>query len=103
IEVESDAFDLPTLNSTASKFPASLFWTPATVGIVTGSVLEVQDARVLSDALRNVSGVNVQSGFGTFDFFTIRGMDSLTSSLILTDGAAEPEATYYQQGSGYSK
>src|SRR4026207_1666803 len=81
---------------TATKIPTSLQWTPASVGVVNRPLLESQAAMYLSDALRNISGVNVQSGFGTFDFFTIRGLDSLSNSLILTDGAAEPEATYYQ-------
>jgi TonB-dependent siderophore receptor len=50
---------------------------------------------VLTDALRNASGVNVATGFGVFDFFTIRGFDSLTAGLVLTDGVAEPESTFY--------
>src|SRR4029077_6496698 len=52
--------------------------------------------RTLVDALPNTPGINVATGFGTFDYFTLRGFDSLTSSLILVDGAAEPESTYYQ-------
>ena len=50
---------------------------------------------VLGDALRNVSGVNIQTVFGVTDFFIIRGFDSLSSGLVLTDGASEPEATFY--------
>jgi outer membrane receptor protein involved in Fe transport len=42
------------------------------VNVVPSSVLEAQDARVLGDALRNAPGVNVATGFGVFDFFTIR-------------------------------
>ena len=55
-----------------------------------------QNARVMGDALANVSNVNVQPGFGVTDYFTVRGFDSLSSGLILTDGAPEPEATYWQ-------
>jgi outer membrane receptor protein involved in Fe transport len=50
---------------------------------------------VLGDALHNVSGVNAQTGFGVFDYFIIRGFESLTNNLVLTDGAAEPEVTFY--------
>ena len=39
--------------------------------------------------------INVATGFGVFDFFTIRGFDSLSSSLVLVDGAAEPESSFY--------
>ena len=51
---------------------------------------------MLGEALRNVSSLNLQSGFGVHDFFTMRGFDSLSSGLILTDGAPEPEVTFYQ-------
>ena len=50
---------------------------------------------MLGDALQNVSGVNVATGFGVFDFFVVRGFDSLSSGLVLTDGIAEPESTFY--------
>jgi catecholate siderophore receptor len=69
--------------------------TPANVGAVSGVLLREQDAFALGDALRNVSGVNVQANAGVHDFFLIRGFDSLSGSLVLTDGAAEPEATHY--------
>ncbi|NIR50191.1 TonB-dependent siderophore receptor [candidate division KSB1 bacterium] len=86
---------IPEVNSVAVKMPISIQSTPASVGIVTQALFENQDGIVLSDALKNVSGVNVQSGFGVHDFFLIRGFDSLTSGLVLTDGAAEPEVSFY--------
>lgn len=86
---------LPATNSAAAKFPLALRLTPASVGVVTNSLIENQNAIVLGDALNNVSGVNVQTGFGAFDYFVIRGFESLTSGLVLTDGAAEPEVTFY--------
>ncbi|MFQ5640844.1 MAG: TonB-dependent receptor, partial [bacterium] len=58
-------------------------------------LFENQNSTVLSDALKNISGVNVQNGFGVHDFFLIRGFDSLTSGLVLTDGAPEPEVSFY--------
>ena len=69
--------------------------TPASVSLIPASLITEQDAVVLGDVLKNAPGVNVAPGFGTFDFFTIRGFDSLSSGLVLTDGAAEPESTFY--------
>jgi len=86
---------IPVANTIATKLPVSLRQTPASVGVVTNTLIENQDAVVLGDALRNVSGVNAQTGFGVFDYFIIRGFESLTNGLVLTDGAAEPEITFY--------
>jgi iron complex outermembrane receptor protein len=88
-------FTLPTVSALATKTLMPLHLTPASVGVVTRGVFENQNGIVLSDALKNISGVNVQNGFGIFDFFLIRGFDSLTSGLVLTDGAAEPEVSFY--------
>ena len=68
---------------------------PLSVAVVGRPLLDEQRALVLGDALENVSGVNVATGFGVFDFFVIRGFDSLTSGLVLTDGLPEPESTFY--------
>ena len=73
-----------------------LRWTPANVGIVPSELLQEQNSLVLTDALENVSGVNVQTFSGVFDFFVVRGFDSVSSGLVLTDGAPEPEASFYQ-------
>jgi iron complex outermembrane receptor protein len=94
--VEGRATEVPTSSTTWAKFPALIQETPASVGVVPSVVLESQDSRVLGDAVRNVSGVNVATGFGVFDFFTIRGFDSLDTGLVLTDGALEPESSFYQ-------
>ncbi len=96
IFVEGSLPLVPDSNSIASKLPLSLFMTPNNVGMVTSELMHEQNARVMGDALANVSGINVQPGFGVTDYFVIRGFDSLSSSLILTDGAPEPEATYWQ-------
>ena len=85
----------PPLSSTAVKLPLPLSSTPASVSVIEGRQLERQDAVVLGDALVNASGVNVQTGFGVHDFFVVRGFGSLANGLVLTDGAAEPEATFY--------
>lgn len=86
---------IPTVNTIATKLPVALRQTPASVGVVTSALIENQGAIVVGDALRNVSGVNSQTGYGVFDYFMIRGFESATSGLVLTDGAAEPEITFY--------
>lgn len=88
-------FQIPTLNTIATKMLIPLHKTPASVGVVSRTVFERQLGVTLRDALRNVSGVNVQNGFGTHDFFLMRGFESLSGGLVLTDGAAEPEVSFY--------
>lgn len=87
---------IPTSNTVVTKLPLSLERTPASVSVVTGELLKERDAVILGDALRNVAGVNVETGNGVFDFFVVRGLDSVSSGLILTDGAPEPESSFYQ-------
>lgn len=86
---------IPTVSTVATKIPVPLRLTPASIGVVNNGLFKHQSGVVLGDALRNVSGVNVQTVFGVTDFFIIRGFDSLSSGLVLTDGASEPEATFY--------
>ena len=86
----------PASNTIAAKLPVAQEWTPANVGVVDRELFEEQGATVLGDALENVSGIGVQTGFGLFDLFVLRGFDSLTGGLILTDGAPEPESSFYQ-------
>jgi len=94
--VEVNATALPDSNTIATKLPTPLQLTPANVGTVGDTLLYEQNAVVLGDALRNISGLNVQAGPAVHDFFSIRGFDSLSSSLVLTDGASEPRATFFQ-------
>lgn len=87
---------IPTSSTVATKLPLALIETPASVSVVPEALFDEQLARTVGDALENVSGVNVQPGQGAvFDFFTVRGFDSVSSALILTDGAPEPESTFY--------
>ncbi len=95
VEVEGEMPALPPAAVTTFKIPTAVQLTPASVSVVPRALFESQDAFVLGDALRNASGVSVATGFGVFDFFTIRGFDSLSSALVLTDGAFEPESTFY--------
>lgn len=88
--------EIPTSNTVAAKLPLSLEETPASVAVVPSGLFEEQNAFVLGDALENVSGMNVQTFNGVFDFFVVRGLDSVSSGLIQTDGVPEPEASFYQ-------
>lgn len=94
--VEVDATELPKSNTIATKLPVPIEITPAHVGVVGRTLLDEQDADVLGDALRNVSGLNVVNFSGVFDYFLIRGFDSVSSSAILTDGVQEPESSFHQ-------
>lgn len=82
-------------SSIAAKSSVPLFRTPVSIGVVTSAIIQSQNGITLSDALNNVSGVNPQSGLGIFDYFIIRGFNSLENGLILYDDIIEPEATIY--------
>ncbi|MEM7584169.1 MAG: TonB-dependent siderophore receptor [Acidobacteriota bacterium] len=94
--VEDTAPYLPETQSTATKTSTPLRLLPASVSALSHSLLRDRNALVLGDALTNVPGVNAQSNSGVHDLFFIRGFESLTSSLVMVDGAPEPEATFYQ-------
>ena len=96
IYVEGSLPYVPTSNIIAAKLPLSLQLTPFNVGIVTRALFEEQYGATIAGALVNVSNINVQPGNGVHDYFLIRGFDSLSSALVMTDGAAEPEATFYE-------
>jgi iron complex outermembrane recepter protein len=95
IAVEAELPALPPSSTALMRLPIPVKELPVTVSVVPARLSHDQAAFVLTDALRNASGVNVAPGFGVFDFFTVRGFDSLSSGLILSDGVAEPESTFY--------
>lgn len=95
VVVEDSVTYLPSLNTVAARFPAPIHQTPASVEVVTAPLFESQNATVLSEALNYVGGIVSHTGFGVFDFFTIRGFDSLSGGLILTDGIPEPEVSFF--------
>jgi TonB-dependent siderophore receptor len=95
VEVVGELPAGPPSSTLATRIPASVAELPVSLAVVPRPLLDEQGARVLGDALENVSGVNVGTGFGVFDFFVVRGFDSLSSGLVLTDGVPEPEATFY--------
>ncbi|HYN22049.1 MAG TPA: TonB-dependent siderophore receptor [Thermoanaerobaculia bacterium] len=94
--VEGSLPHVPDSSTIATKLPLPLRQTPASVGVVSGPLLREQGSVVLGDALRNVSGLNVQTQNGVADYFLVRGFDSVANGLVLTDGAAEPEISFYQ-------
>lgn len=94
--VEDSLPYVPDSSTIGAKLPLPLLETPASVGVVTDWLIEEQGSTVLGDALQNVSGVNVQTQSGVADFFVVRGFDSIANGLVMVDGAAEPEISFYQ-------
>lgn len=86
---------IPSFSTMVSKIPISLQNTPASVGVVLKPLFDSQNATILSHALENVSGVNIQSQFGVHDYFLIRGFNSVDNGMVLTDGTIETESTFY--------
>ncbi len=95
VDVEAELPAIPPSSGSLTRTPVPVQELPVSASVVPRRLLDAQDAFVLSDALKNVVGVNVGTGFGVFDYFVIRGFDSLTSGLVLTDNVPEPEATFY--------
>ncbi|ANM31279.1 hypothetical protein ABI59_19435 [Acidobacteria bacterium Mor1] len=86
---------VPESSTITSKLPLTERLTPASVGKVSETVLREQRATNLDEALYNVAGVNAQGSSGIFNLFFIRGFNSLDGSLVMTDGAPEPEVMNY--------
>jgi iron complex outermembrane receptor protein len=95
VDVEAELPALPAASGAATRDPVSVMDVPATISVVPRRLLDQQEVFILNEALRNASGVNTGTGFGVFDFFVVRGFDSLSSGVVLTDGVPEPEATFY--------
>jgi TonB-dependent siderophore receptor len=93
--VKVDVSAIPQSNAIGTKLAIDSQLTPAIVGTVSSELFNEQGAVTLSDVLENVSGVGIQSQNGISDFFTVRGFDSLSGALVMVDGAAVPEATFY--------
>ncbi len=94
--VEDSLPYVPDSNTIATKLPLPLLQTPASVGVVSQPLFQEQGAISLGDALRNISGMNVQTQNGVADYFLVRGFDSVANGLVMTDGAPEPEISFYQ-------
>ncbi len=94
VRVEAEPHPAPP-STAATRLPVAVQDLPVSVTVVPERIYAEQAATVMGDALENASGVNVATGFGVFDFFVIRGFDSLNNGLVLTDGVPEPESTFY--------
>ncbi len=95
VVVTGSRFTLPERSGMVTRWPLALRDTPASVAVVPAALVQAQHGGILGDALANVSGVNVQTGFGVSDYFVVRGFDSLSSGMVLYDGAGEPEVSFY--------
>ena len=93
--VEAKTPPVPPPADTATRLEVPVRDLPVSVSVVSGRLAAEQAGLVLGDALKNASGVNVGTGFGLFDFFVVRGFDSLDTGLVLVDGAPDVEATFY--------
>ena len=88
--------EIPIYSNIAMKMDLPIDEIPVSVGVIPNKILHDQQAVVLSDALKNVSGVHVQNNFGNSDHFYIRGFESTSAGLILLDGLDEPDVSLYQ-------
>ena len=95
VVVTGSRYTLPERGGMVTRWPLALRDTPASVAVVPAALVQAQHGGVLGDALANISGVNVQTGFGVSDYFVVRGFDSLSSGMVLYDGAVEPEVSFY--------
>jgi len=95
VDVEAELLVMPPSVFAATRLPEPVESLPLGISVVPRSLFREQDALVLSDALKNASGTNVAPAFGVFDYFVVRGFDSLSSGLVVVDGAPEPESTFY--------
>lgn len=93
--INVDVSAIPQSNTIGTKLLVDAHLTPAIVGTVSSELFNEQQAVTLSDVLENVAGVSSQAQNGVTDFFILRGFDSLSGSLVMIDGAAVPEATFY--------
>ncbi|MCI0515130.1 TonB-dependent receptor, partial [candidate division KSB1 bacterium] len=80
----------------AARLPMALQKTPISIGVVTQQTLKDQQAHILSDALKNISGVTIQNSLGTQDYFLIRGFESSSAGMILLDGTREPNESHFK-------
>lgn len=74
----------------ATKIPADIMLTPASVSSIPSQLLVQQDATTLEDAIHNVAGATSDLEEGSIESFTLRGFDSTANALLLIDGAYEP-------------
>jgi iron complex outermembrane receptor protein len=94
--VVRDTAEAVPADTTITKLPVPVQQLPMSVDTIGAPLLAAQDAHVLGDALRDSAGVGIHTESGAGDFFLIRGFDSETSALVMTDGVTEPVTSFYQ-------
>ncbi len=80
---------------TATKTDTPLLDTPQTVNVVTRQLLDDQADVTLSEALRNVGGVNVSGTYRDFDIYSIRGF--FGTGYTYLDGLALDRQVTFQE------
>ncbi len=85
----------PKISDMATKVRIPLQATAASISMVSNSVNQNQGNMLLGDALNNVSGINIQTGFSVHDYFVLRGFNTLDNGLMLTDATIEPQVMIY--------
>ncbi len=86
---------------TATKTDTPLLETPQTINVVTRQLLDDQAVVTLSEALRNVGGVNVSGTYRDFDIYSIRGFFG-TGYTYLDGLALDRQVTFQRNSSGSS-
>ncbi len=80
---------------TATKSDTPLLETPQTINVVPRKLLDDQGDVTLSEALRNVGGVNVSGTYRDFDIYSIRGF--FGTGFTYLDGLALDRQTTFQE------
>ncbi len=94
--VVRDTAEAIPADTTIVKLPVPTQQLPLSVDEIGAPLLADQGAHVLGDALRDAAGVGIHTESGAADFFLVRGFDSETSAMVMTDGAPEPVTSFYQ-------
>ncbi len=83
----TDGYNAPALS--LDKFPGPLLTTPRSATVVTKDLMQDQGVTTLRDSLRNVSGISIGAGEGSYqgDNFSIRGFAARSD--IFLDGMTD--------------
>jgi iron complex outermembrane recepter protein len=81
-------------SDTATRSGTSLHLVPGSVTLITGKVLETQQATDLTEALRNVSGMSISKTPQDKTAFGIRGFSASSDSNGITDNSAASRSVF---------
>jgi iron complex outermembrane receptor protein len=91
VTAEQDGYRVPD-TSVGTKTDTPLRDIPQSIQVVPRQVLQDRQARSITDALENVSGVtSISSSSSSRDYFTIRGFEVYSNSLV--NGLPDPQIT----------